>query len=150
MTVPGLDEKEQATAKAKAKQKQRRNTGISPLRRQSAPPSVEMTLGVAEREQATRKNNGKDKSWLGDGVHSHLSGDKTAAKMGHPHVFDWLKKGNNNGNSKEIAARRRLFFIAGGGRAMEERTPFALWPSAGGIILDEIRSSQSGLRRIDR
>jgi hypothetical protein len=37
-------------------QGQRRNTGISPLRRQSAPPSVEMTfVWWVEREQATAK-----------------------------------------------------------------------------------------------
>src|SRR6266851_2797174 len=35
------------------KQEQRRNTGISPLRRQSAPPSVEMTFvrGLKENKQ---------------------------------------------------------------------------------------------------
>src|SRR6266851_596069 len=38
------------------RQEQRRNTGISPLRRQSAPPSVEMTFVMgAEREQATAR-----------------------------------------------------------------------------------------------
>jgi hypothetical protein len=38
------------------KRKQRRNTGISPLRRQTAPPSVEMTFVVGEgRKQTTAK-----------------------------------------------------------------------------------------------
>jgi hypothetical protein len=35
---------------ATAKTKQKLNTGISPLRRQSAPPSVEMTFFAGEKE----------------------------------------------------------------------------------------------------
>ncbi|SRR6266702_8356525 len=123
------------------RQEQRRNTGISPLRRQSAPPSVEMTFVMgAEREQATarttataraktkyrdlstaaakcaafgrddvcyggrkrtsnRKNNGKNKSWLGKCIHSHLSDDKTVAKMGHPGFVAGFRKDNGNSNS---------------------------------------------------
>ncbi len=48
--------KGKAKAKARQRHRQRRNTGISPLRRQSAPPSVEMTfvMGV-ERDQATAR-----------------------------------------------------------------------------------------------
>src|SRR6266851_8711799 len=42
--------------KQEQEQRQRRNTGISPLRRQSAPPSVEMTfVWWIESEQATTK-----------------------------------------------------------------------------------------------
>src|SRR5258708_678696 len=46
-----------ATATAKAKARARRNTGISPLRRQSTPPSVEMTFVMrAETRTSNRKN----------------------------------------------------------------------------------------------
>jgi len=48
-----------AATKGKNKQRQRRNAGISPLWRQSAPPSVEMTfVEVAD----AKTNNGKVRS----------------------------------------------------------------------------------------
>src|SRR5713101_2996366 len=45
-------QKQQQQQQQRQKQEQRRNTGISPLRRQSAPPSVEMTfvMGGWKRE----------------------------------------------------------------------------------------------------
>src|SRR5216683_3475491 len=61
-----------APAKTTAKQRQRqrlrqrRNTGISPLRRQSAPPSVEMTFVMGtEREQSTQEQQQKQRQLCG-------------------------------------------------------------------------------------
>jgi hypothetical protein len=53
----GVPRSNEAIAKARTGKKQRRNTGISPLRRQNAPPSVEMTfvVGVKENEQQQRQ-----------------------------------------------------------------------------------------------
>ncbi len=45
------------------------------------------------------KSNGK--SWLGKFVHSHLSDDKTVAKMGHPRLLGWF------GLSEDEALRSR-------------------------------------------
>jgi hypothetical protein len=54
----------------------------------SSPLPVEMMiLGWTERRS---KSNGK--SWLGDGIHSHLSDDETVAKMGHPFDLGWLRE----------------------------------------------------------
>src|SRR5271167_3523905 len=49
----------------KNRQRQKRNAGVSPLRRQSAPPSVEMTcsLGWAKR---TSNGNGRSRSLRDD------------------------------------------------------------------------------------
>jgi len=48
----------EATARTKNRQQQRRNAGVSPLRRQSAPPPVEMTFvkgGMKEQQQKQRQ-----------------------------------------------------------------------------------------------
>lgn len=47
-------------------------------------------------ENSNGKNNSK--SWRVEDLHSHLSRDKTAAKMGHPFDSGCLKKGNYNCN----------------------------------------------------
>ena len=54
--------------KQEQEQEQRRNTGISPLRRQSAPPSVEMTLvwWVERTGNDKSKNNDKSRSLRDD------------------------------------------------------------------------------------
>src|SRR5712692_7059010 len=97
MTIPAWGEKERAkataTARAKAKQRQRqeqrqeqeqeqeqeqrRNTGISPLRRQSAPPSVEMTfvMGLKGNKQLQEQRQRQ--------VHSASLGDHEALSE-HP------------------------------------------------------------------
>src|SRR5271168_5398759 len=51
--------------KQRNRQRQKRNAGVSPLRRQSAPPSVEMTcsLGWAKR---TSNGNGRSRSLRDD------------------------------------------------------------------------------------
>src|SRR6266702_6270820 len=62
MTIPGVGarkNKQKQRQKQRQRQGQRRNTGISPLRRQSAPPSVEMTFVMGGRCET---NNSKDKS----------------------------------------------------------------------------------------
>jgi len=50
------------------------------------------------KRTSNRKNNGKNKSWLEKCIHSHLSDDKTIAKMGHPGFVAGFRKDNGNSN----------------------------------------------------
>src|SRR5260370_33749827 len=47
-----------------------------------------------------RTGNGKSKSWLGEGVHSHPCHDETVTWMGHPSGCGWFRKGKWRGNHK--------------------------------------------------
>jgi hypothetical protein len=48
--------------------------------------------GGKRTSNCKNKNNSKNKSLLGDGIHSHLRRDKTAPKMGHPNGLDCLEE----------------------------------------------------------
>ena len=62
-----------------------------------------MRFGLVE-ENSKDKNNSK--SWRVEGLHSHLSRDETAAKMGHPCGLGWWRR----------TARTRTTATAGWGR----------------------------------
>jgi hypothetical protein len=81
----GVPRSNEAIAKARTGKKQRRNTGISPLRRQNAPPSVEMTfvVGVKENEQQQRQKQ----------IPYGMTNKRTSNSKGK-------NKGNSKGKSK--------------------------------------------------
>jgi len=66
--------------------------------------AVEMTFGMGglqENKQPQEQRQRQGKSWLVDGIHSHLSDDKTVAKMGTQTFCVWFREGNAAARSKD-------------------------------------------------
>jgi hypothetical protein len=56
-------------------------------------------VGGRRTSNGKNKNNGKNKSWLGKCIHSHLSRDETAPKMGHPGFLAGLEETTPTANA---------------------------------------------------
>ena len=48
-----------------------------------------LRCGMTNKRAGNGKSKDNGKSWLVEDLHSHLSDDKTVAKMGHPFVWAW-------------------------------------------------------------
>src|SRR6266849_5201688 len=83
------------------RQEQRRNTGISLLRRQSAPSSVEMTFVMGgEREQATARTRTTARTRAGwENVYiPTLATIRPSRRWGTQAHFGWVRRDNDNDN----------------------------------------------------
>ncbi len=83
--------REQATARAKAKYRDLSTAAAKCAafgRDDVCYGGLKENKQPQEQPKTTAKTTARhDKRWLVDGIHSHLSDNKTVAKMGHPNVL---------------------------------------------------------------